>query len=52
MFIERNAIRAQGTKLYFTGVKILKTEIMEKIYEDLYEAINLCLESYKESNLG
>lgn len=43
MFIERNAIRAQGIKLYYEGVKIMKNEIIEKIYEDMFDAVLKCL---------
>jgi hypothetical protein len=32
MIIERNAMKAQGIRLYFEGIKILKTEVIDKIY--------------------
>lgn len=39
MVIERNAMKAQGIKLYFEGVKILKEYVIDKIYEDLYRTL-------------
>jgi hypothetical protein len=39
MFIERNAMRAQGIRLYFEGIKILKSEIIDKLYDEIYATI-------------
>ena len=39
MIIERNAMMAQGIKLYFEGIKILKEVLIDKIYEDLYRNV-------------
>ena len=33
MIIERNAMMAQGVKLYFEGIKILKEEIIDRLYD-------------------
>lgn len=32
MVIERNAMKAQGIKLYFEGIKIVKEYVVDKIY--------------------
>jgi len=47
MIIERNAMMAQGVKLYFEGIKILKDQVFDKIYEDLYKTVYQSLELYK-----
>jgi hypothetical protein len=41
----------QGIKLYFEGVKILKAEILERLFEDIYTGIFECLQLYKEGKL-
>lgn len=51
MIIERNAMKAQGHKLYFEGIRIMKRELIDKIYEETYPAIVDCLEMYKEGRL-
>ena len=47
MIIERNAMMAQGVKLYFEGIKILKEHLFDKIYDDLYRIVYQSLELYK-----
>ena len=44
-------MQAQGVKLYFEGIKVLKSCIFDKIYEDLYHVIYKALEIYKEGLL-
>ena len=51
MVIERNALLAQGVKLYFEGIKILKEQVFDRIYDDLYKVIYQALELYKEERL-
>ena len=51
MIIERNAMLAQGIKLYFEGIKILKEYFVDKIYEDLYRNVCLTLELFKNDKL-
>lgn len=47
MIIERNAMLAQGIKLYFEGIKILKEQLFDRIYGDLYRIVYQALELYK-----
>lgn len=51
MIIERNAMLAQGVKLYFEGIKILKEQVFDRIYDDLYKVIYQALELYKNDRL-
>lgn len=51
MIIERNAMMAQGVKLYFEGIKILKDQIFDKIYDDLYRIVYQSLELFKNDRL-
>lgn len=51
MIIERNAMMAQGVKLYFEGIKILKEQLIDKIYDDLYRIVYQALELYKNDRL-
>jgi hypothetical protein len=51
MIIERNAMMAQGVKLYFEGIKILKEQLVDKIYDDLYRIVYQALELYKSDRL-
>lgn len=51
MPIERNAMVAQGIKLYFEGIKILKVHIFDKIYDELYKIVYQSLELYKNDRL-
>lgn len=51
MFLERNAMRAQGIRLYFEGIKILKAEVIERLFDDIYAAVFQCLQLYKEGRL-
>jgi len=32
-------MKVQGINLYFEGIKILKTELIEKIYDELFKAV-------------
>ena len=51
MIIERNAMMAQGVKLYFEGIKMLKEQLIDKIYDDLYRIVYQALELYKNDRL-
>jgi hypothetical protein len=51
MAIERNAMTSQGVKLYFEGIKILKEQIFDKIYDGLYKIVGQGLELYKNDKL-
>lgn len=44
-------MRAQGHQLYFEGIRILKREVVDRIYNDTYQAILDCLELYKQDRL-
>jgi hypothetical protein len=51
MIIEKNSMRAQGHRLYFEGIKILKREVMDRNYGLTYQAILECLEMYRQDSL-
>ena len=51
MIIERNAMMAQGVKLYFEGIKILKECIIDRLYDEIYRSAYQTLELYKNDKL-
>lgn len=52
MAIERYSLHVKGTTLYFEGLTILKTHLIEPIYEELLEAVLKSLEIHKNSQLA
>lgn len=52
MAIERYSLQVKGTTLYFEGLSILKSSLIEPIYDDLLQAILDSLEAYKCSHLS
>ncbi len=51
MVIEKYSLHVKGTSLYFEGLTILRTHLIEPIYEELLMAILNCLELYKTNHL-
>lgn len=52
MILERNAMMAQGIKLYFEGIKILKELVFDRSYEDIYRNVYQTLELFKDGKLN
>jgi hypothetical protein len=44
-------MRAQGCKLHFEGLKILKNEVLDPVNEQTYSAVTECLELFKQGTL-